>query len=1195
MFIIIKDSNKISKYEICDDVIYKGIHIYQKKDEYYIELKNGYYFDDNSKSKILEIKSYNIKTDKNLYNISIYVYENSNGINDFSLYRKASFIIANSDSANIICKDQYLKKYYLSVNGNQLKSNFDVIVNNYKISETQLKTGDIIEYLGIKIIYFDEFIYINKFNIEINIDPYETIYSTIKYKEINRIDSFYIPASISKLEVDDINEYEQTKKPNNVDFIKSIIPNLIMCLSMGIMAYLNYINNSRSNDVLIVSYIVMPISMMLTGLIVPSIFILFSNNDYRKAYLNSKNKYLTYLDEYENSLNNKVSKYIDDLNSHFFSLINSQNTMFYASKKSTDFLKFSIGKTKTNISLKYKLTDDDEINSRLKAIFKRTDSIENYPVYLDIKDKRSVTIVSKRADKNYFFNKFILETAYKHHYEDINIAIYCKNQNMFNMFYNLPHLFIGNLRLTLSNIQDLQILDQMSIEKPLILFMYDRINYSFTNQNIHLIYFSSDISDCIKDSEVVVEYLNNSGYIYLDNKTKFSYIPEDINFKEYFRYIGKHKSLVCSKNITNLNNIYNNYVYDNHSLQANFSYNDDNLIAFDLHETKQGPHGLIGGSTGSGKSELIVSLLLSLALKYPPDYLNMVIIDYKGGGIKESLSYNNVPIPHIVASLSNLNDYGLERLIISLNNECKRRQLLFKKLSNLSNSSIMNLDDYIDNNTYNLDKISHLLIVVDEFAELKKNNPEQIKELISISRIGRSLGVHLILATQKPAGVIDDEIWSNSRFKIALKVFDEKDSSDIIKSKDAAYLTDSGSFYMLVDGGLIKGQAIYTKSDMYGNDPYKISLLDNKLQIIKTYKKENKKTLSYASYYCKKIIESTINKYQHKEIEYLPPVNKDRGRLTNGKCLCFGEIDDYINSSRGLLAYDIFESMLIYTSRPHEINSILNSLNENYRHSVVIANDIYKGKYISDSITYDNSEDIEYLFNNLLNNRNNNLTLVIEDLNCLLSYDETYIEKLSKLIKRKDSLNLSIVCLTYNSQISFKIINLFKTKVMININDNSDLSYFYGTRGQYKGKSYFYLDSPITFVPIKIEEYHKQSPIIAAIIKTIPDVINPDIKDGKFLLGYDEYTKDPIYMNSITLVSYNESLFTEYCNSYSDIKTITYKNSLRLDENEQILWLGPGIFNQRIFVTGLKDDLNDSQGILIVNNKRTIIRSLNNV
>ena len=65
---------------------------------------------------------------------------------------------------------------------------------------------------------------------------------------------------------------------------------------------------------------------------------------------------------------------------------------------------------------------------------------ENYPVYIDIKDKRSVTIVSKRADKNYFFNKFILEAAYKHHYDDINIAIYCKNQNIFNMFYKLKLL-----------------------------------------------------------------------------------------------------------------------------------------------------------------------------------------------------------------------------------------------------------------------------------------------------------------------------------------------------------------------------------------------------------------------------------------------------------------------------------------------------------------------------------------------------------------------------------------------------------------------------------------------------------------------------------------------------------------------------------------------------------------------------------
>ena len=233
-------------------------------------------------------------------------------------------------------------------------------------------------------------------------------------------------------------------------------------------------------------------------------------------------------------------------------------------------------------------------------------------------------------------------------------------------------------------------------------------------------------------------------------------------------------------------------------MDADFAYMGRELLYFDLDERNLGPHGLIAGTTGSGKSELIVSMLLSLCIRYRPDYLNIILIDYKGGGIKESLTSQKGTIPHIVGSIDNLEPSGFERMIVALDHECKRRQTLFKKMSNKLMTSIMNIDDYLDSDYQNFGfpKMAHLLIVVDEFAQLKKDNPTIIKELISFSRIGRSLGVHLILATQRPSGAIDDEIWSNSRFKIALKVLSEKDSNDIIKRKDAAYLTSAGQFYL---------------------------------------------------------------------------------------------------------------------------------------------------------------------------------------------------------------------------------------------------------------------------------------------------------------------------------------------------------------------------------------------------------------
>lgn len=92
----------------------------------------------------------------------------------------------------------------------------------------------------------------------------------------------------------------------------------------------------------------------------------------------------------------------------------------------------------------------------------------------------------------------------------------------------------------------------------------------------------------------------------------------------------------------------------------------------------------------------------------------------------------------------------------------------------------------------------HLFLISDEFAELKSEEPDFIRELVSAARIGRSLGVHLILATQKPGGVIDDQIWSNSRFKVALKVQDASDSKEILKNSDAAFITVTGRGYLQV-------------------------------------------------------------------------------------------------------------------------------------------------------------------------------------------------------------------------------------------------------------------------------------------------------------------------------------------------------------------------------------------------------------
>jgi len=213
------------------------------------------------------------------------------------------------------------------------------------------------------------------------------------------------------------------------------------------------------------------------------------------------------------------------------------------------------------------------------------------------------------------------------------------------------------------------------------------------------------------------------------------------------------------------------------------------LFSFDIHEKKHGPHGLVAGTTGSGKSELLQTWILSMALCYHPHDVSFVIIDYKGGGMANLLE----PLPHVVGKITNIGA-NISRSLISLQSEIKRRYAIFDQYG------VNHIDKYqkLYKSGDASEPMPHLIIVSDEFAELKKEEPEFMSGLISAARVGRSIGIHLVLATQKPGGVVDDQIQSNSRFRLCLKVQDVNDSREMIKRPDAAKLTQAGRTYIRV-------------------------------------------------------------------------------------------------------------------------------------------------------------------------------------------------------------------------------------------------------------------------------------------------------------------------------------------------------------------------------------------------------------
>ena len=263
------------------------------------------------------------------------------------------------------------------------------------------------------------------------------------------------------------------------------------------------------------------------------------------------------------------------------------------------------------------------------------------------------------------------------------------------------------------------------------------------------------------------------------------------------------------------------------------------LFKLDLHEKAHGPHGLIAGMTGSGKSEFIITYILSMALNYHPYEVSFILIDYKGGGLTGAFENREtgMKLPHLAGTITNLDTVEMNRSLASIQSELRKRQRLFNEARDKLNESTIDIYKYQSLYRRGLvDKpISHLFIISDEFAELKDQRPEFMDQLISTARIGRSLGVHLILATQKPSGVVNDQIWSNSKFRICLKVQDKSDSMDMIKCPDAAEIKQTGRFYLQVGYNELfaLGQAAWAGAQYHPTEKRKkkvdqaINIIDN--------------------------------------------------------------------------------------------------------------------------------------------------------------------------------------------------------------------------------------------------------------------------------------------------------------------------------------------------------------------------------
>lgn len=814
------------------------------------------------------------------------------------------------------------------------------------------------------------------------------------YPKFNRNTRVKTVVNDEKIEI--LDPPAKPQKPKN-NLLMRLLPSMGMLVAAGVMAM-------YGGAMIIMSAISGGMAILTTILGIRE-----GNKDYKKNTAERIEKYNAYITKKKAEIEQDRDREKRELEEIFVS--QQKNTdrfawfssdLFDRTKEDEDYLCVRLGsgdvvsKREINYKKQEKLEIDDDLQLMPEQICAEYKYVHDAPIVCDFKAISAMGVVGAPGFRFEFLKNIVIDLAARQYHTDVKMVFVAEAENKEEIQWLrfLPHAF--NDEIGVRNIvcddesknlifeylyKELTIREQNKRhDEDIVVFLYKENGFKnhpvskFVEKakdlGVTFVFFGDSNEDIPQGCDYIALIQDNRNAILVNAQNQgeslpFVYTTIETETAEkivnllapvYTEEISLEGTL--TKNIT-MFELLNILAVDDidlksrwassqvfKSMAAPLGVSKTGVVALDLHDKAHGPHGLVAGTTGSGKSEILQTYILAMATLFHPYEVGFVIIDFKGGGMVNQFK----ELPHLLGAITNIDGKEINRSLKSIKAELQKRQRLFAE------ADVNHIDKYIQK--YKVGEVSaplpHLIIIVDEFAELKAEQPEFMKELISAARIGRSLGVHLILATQKPSGQVNEQIWSNSRFKLCLKVQSQEDSNEVIKSPLAAEIKEPGRAYLQVGNNEIFElfQSAYSgaseQADESNEKEFTIYSLTESGKRVPVYAQKKKKRdeggatqldaiVGYVARYCE-----GINLQKLPDIclpslgEVIPFAALDRNTAVPGRYdVEIGILDDPENQYQGVYRVDLGSNNLMMigssqTGKTNVLQNIIRSLTTKY-------------------------------------------------------------------------------------------------------------------------------------------------------------------------------------------------------------------------------------------------------------------------